>query len=94
MTIWSILLYIAYWFDRINNFIELQLLPILTLGILQVSPDDKTSNYNDKNMSKKVIVHKDIVAVTLIGVSVGILFISGRANTLANLLINTFNSIF
>lgn len=94
MTIWSILLYIAYWFDRINNFIELQLLPILTLGILQVSPDDKTSNYNDKNMSRKVIVHKDIVAVTLIGVSVGILLISGRANTLANLLINTFNSIF
>lgn len=78
VTIYSILLYIAYQFDRINNFIELDALGILTFGKLRISPDDRKSTFNDKHQERKVVVHRDIIIVCLVGVAIGVLLISGK----------------
>lgn len=78
VTIYSILLYIAYQFDRINNFIELDALGIMTFGKLRISPDDRKSTFNDKHQERKVVVHRDIIIVCLVGVAIGLLLISGK----------------
>ena len=78
VTIYSILLYIAYQFDRINNFIELDALGILTFGKLRISPDDRKSTFNDKHQERKVVVHRDIIIVCLVGIAIGVLLISGK----------------
>lgn len=78
VTIYSILLYIAYQFDRINNFIELDALGIMTFGKLRISPDDRKSTFNDKHQERKVVVHRDIIIVCLVGVAIGVLLISGK----------------
>lgn len=82
LVVYSTFLYLAYQFDCINNIFEIQMLSILTLGRLRVSPDNKKSTFNsDKQESKsgeKIVVHKDMIIVCLIGISIGVLLLSGK----------------
>ena len=82
LVVYSTLLYLAYQFDCINNIVDIQMLSILTLGRLRVSPDNEKSTFNsDKQESKsgeKVVVHKDMIIVCLIGIAIGVLLLSGK----------------
>lgn len=94
LMVYSILLYLAYWFDRVNNFLEISLLGILTMGRFQVSPDDIISNFKDSGGGTKILVHKDIVSVVLIGVAIGIFLVSGRVFNFTDWLLRIIRGIF
>ena len=73
------LLYVAYQFDRINNFVDISLLSIMTVGRLNVAPEDTNGNFNSATSGRaKYLKHKDIIIVSLIGMGIGVLLISGR----------------
>ena len=79
-TIWVILIYLAYWFDRINNFVDLDLVGIFTLGKLRVSDtvDDFTFKVSALNLSgKKTENHRAILFLCITVILFGVLIISG-----------------
>lgn len=87
LTLYSVLVYIAYQFDVINNIIDVSLLSIITFGRLRISPEfDKSTFMNHpeggaKGTSKtgqKTVVHKDILIICTIGITIGVLIFSGK----------------
>lgn len=79
ITLYSMLLYVAYQFDRINNFVDISLLSTMTVGRLNVAPEDTNGNFNSATSGRaKYLKHKDIIIVSIIGVGIGVLLISGR----------------
>lgn len=89
IVIYSSLIYIAYWFDRINNFIELSALSILTFGRLEISPDDTVSTFSPKTKGKKVITHRDAVFISLLGIAFGVVLLSGVIYSLVMLILRS-----
>lgn len=88
ITIYSVLLYVAYHFDVINSFFDFELLKFLTLGKLAVSPDQTVSTYSVKIKTNcKGVVHKDMIFICLMGVSVGVLILSGKMFLIINMAI-------
>lgn len=78
ITIYCMLLYVIYWFDRVNTIIDFPILPIVTLGVLEVSPDDKLNTYSaNSGSSRKIVTHQNMVAIVFSGVLLGVLLISG-----------------
>lgn len=78
ITIYCMLLYVIYWFDRVNTVIDFPILPIVTLGVLEVSPDDKLNTYSaNSGSSRKIVTHQNMVAIVFSGVLLGVLLISG-----------------
>lgn len=79
-TLWVILIYIAYWFDRINNFVDIDLVGILTLGKLRVSDTEEECTFKVSTLNhseKKTVNHRAMVFICLTGVLFGVLIISG-----------------
>lgn len=93
IVIFSTFLYLAYWFDRINNFIEISLLHVLTFGRIEISPDDKQSTFSPKTQGLKVVVHKDIIFICLTGLSIGVLILSGRIYLVISWLLTAIKTI-
>lgn len=82
IVIYSVVLYLAFQFDKVNNFIDIELLNMFTLGRLRASVDE-TSNYADHSAKNKVVKHKDMIKISLVGIVIGVLLISGKLfNTL------------
>lgn len=78
--VWVILIYLSYWFDRINNFIDIELLPIITFGKLRVSPEENDCSFSPKNYKKgqeQTVNHRTVCVLCIIGVFFSILIISG-----------------
>lgn len=93
--VYSVILFIAYQFDKVNNFVEIQLLGILTFNRLAVSPDDKQSNYaNVDSNGTKYLKLKDICIVCVVGISIGVLLVSGKVFLLVMSLINWIDDFF
>lgn len=78
LVIYSTLIYLAYWVDRVNNFIEFSCLNALTMGRLVISPDDSISTFKSSSKKVKSVVHRDIIFVSLAGITLGIILLSGR----------------
>lgn len=78
LVIYSTLIYLAYWVDRINNFIEFSCLNALTMGRLVISPDDSISTFKSSSKKVKSVVHRDIIFVSLAGITLGVILLSGR----------------
>lgn len=76
-TIYCLFIYLAYWLDRVNTFFDISFLSMLTLGNLELSPDEKQSTFNPANEGKKIVNHKDVIKIVVIGCIVGVLLISG-----------------
>lgn len=79
-TLWCLLIYIAYWFDRINNFIDLDLVGILTFGRLKVSDTEEECTFSIKALAKtdtRTVNHRAILFICLMGIAFGVLIISG-----------------
>lgn len=78
--IWMMLMYLAYWFDRINNFVEVSLLQIISFGKLRISADETECTFSVKSLAMsevRTINHKKLLGVVIVGLSFGSLIISG-----------------
>lgn len=77
-TIYIFLLYLAYWFDKLNSIIDLDVLSILTFGRLHVAIDDKEANFSlGKKQDRITVSHKDMIFICLTGLIFGTLLITG-----------------
>lgn len=77
-TIYIFLLYLAYWFDRLNSIIDLDVLSILTFGKLHVAVDEKEANFSlGKKQDRITVSHKDMIFICLTGLIFGTLLITG-----------------
>lgn len=105
LTFYSAMLYVAFQFDRNQNFIELELLSILTLGRLRVSPEEGRSTFTTNNSSidgkaevkaskAKFVVHKDIIIISLVGMAAGILILSGKVYYLIMAVVKFVTNLF
>lgn len=80
--VYSVVLYVAYHFDCVNNFIDVNMLEVLTFGRLVVSPDVKTGTAGSsiiEKAGKHTVNHTGILKVVCVGIGVGVLLVSGGA---------------
>ena len=92
VTIYSIFIYLAYWLDRVNNIIPIEVLPTITLGNLSISPDE-TSTFNPNTEGKKVVIHKDVIKIVVIGCTLGVLLMTGRIYVIISFIWQKFSSL-
>jgi hypothetical protein len=80
--VWAILLYISYWFDKLNNFIPIDLLYVLSLGRLRIADDEREATYslrdNSSRSKVKTVNHRAILFIVVISLTFGTLIISGK----------------
>lgn len=77
-TIYIFLLYLAYWFDKLNSIIDLDVLSILTFGRLHVAIDDKEANFSlGKKQDRMTVNNKDMLFICITGLIFGTLLITG-----------------
>lgn len=77
-TIYIFLLYLAYWFDKLNSLIDLDMLSIMTFGRLHVAIDDKEANFSlGKKQDRMTVNHKDMLFICITGLIFGTLLITG-----------------
>lgn len=94
--VWIVLIYLSYWFDRINNFLDIDMLPIITAGRLRVSPEEHECTFNPKSYSKgqaQTVNHRTILLICMAGVFFAVLVISGYIYTLLSYLVRKMLSI-
>ena len=75
-----LLIYIAYWFDRLNNLVDIELLSILTLNKLRLSDTEESCDFRLSGLGKgeaRTVNHRAILEICIIGVAFGALIISG-----------------
>lgn len=80
ITIWSILIYVAYWFDRLNNVFDLNIVGILTLGKLRACEDENESTFSARALgshTETTINHRNAIFISVLGIIFGVLVISG-----------------
>lgn len=94
IVIYSTLLFLAFQFDRINNFIDIELVRYLSFGRL-ITSYDETSTYNDANEhgKAKAIVLKDAVVLMVTGIFAGVILLSGKLYAIIGLVISFSRSI-
>lgn len=84
--VWSLLIYLAYWFDRLNNFIPIDLLNILTLGKLRIADNDSEATFslrdNSTRTNVKTVNHRAVLFIAICGLAFGTLIVTGKLFTL------------
>lgn len=89
--VYIVLLYLAFWFDKINNFIELNFLLILSGGNLMVSPEEHECTFPKRasgttemgfsvhviHVQPRTVNHKTMVGICIIGLIFGVSVITG-----------------
>lgn len=96
--IWSMLLYISYWFDLINPFFDFDLMSKITFGKLCASHELDGSctwrlELNPKDRSKKTINHRGVLFLTFFGLVFGVLVVSGLLYSWLLWVVNWANSV-
>lgn len=91
-TVWMILIYLAYWWDRLNTFIDLDLLGILTFKKLVISPDESECTFSVSNNSSaggeaRTVNHKTLLKICITGLAFGCLIISGTFYKILSIII-------
>jgi len=66
----------------------------LTFGKLQKAPDSDSSTFTPENPKTRLVTLKDIIGVTISGVLIGVLLISGKIFVLVTNLINFMKNAF
>lgn len=83
LVVWAVLLYVGFWFDRANNFIDISVVTILTLGMLATSETDEEYTYGNKDSKGiKTINNKILLKICICSIIVGVLIISGLLYTI------------
>lgn len=89
--VWMMLIYLSYWFDRLNNFFDFSLLSVLTFGRLRISPDESECTFAMTDLGKgdkRTVNHKKILEVCVLGLSFGALIVSGAIFEILQGLVN------
>ena len=85
--IWMLLMYLAYWFDRLNNFIDVDLLKLISFGKLVISPTEEECTFSVRSLAKgetRTINHRHMLMVCAIGLAFGTLIVSGTLFDIVN----------
>ena len=84
MMIWSVLLYCAYWMDKVNPFcLPFSFVSILTLGRLETAPTEEECNFTtrglfkEKDTKSKFINHKYMLFVCISLIFFSVLILTG-----------------
>ena len=80
MVVWSLFLYTAYWFDRINVFFDIDLLGILSFGRLHKSDNELECTFQMKDFGKTntmTVNHKAILRICIFSIMIGVSIVSG-----------------
>lgn len=80
LTVYIILVYVSYWVDRLNNFIEVDCLAIITLGKLRISDTEDECTYRLKDLGNgktKTVNHRAILSITITGLAFAALILTG-----------------
>lgn len=80
MVVWSLFLYTAYWFDRINVFFDIDLLGILSFGRLHKSDNELECTFQMKDFGKTntmTVNHKAVLRICIFGIMIGVSIVSG-----------------
>lgn len=79
--VWGMLIYLAYWFDRLNNFIPIDLLNILTLGKLRIADSDTEVTFSLRDNSTrsrvKTVNHRAVLFIAITAIAFGTLIVTG-----------------
>lgn len=78
--IWIILIYIAYWFDRLNTIFYIDMLSLLTFGKLHISDTEDECTFTVKTLGKtekKTVNHKAILSICITGLIFSTLILTG-----------------
>ena len=100
MMVYSVLLYCAFWFDKINPFFDFSLLYILTFGKLSVAPTDEEVNFTVQNFfqnnegKSKYINHKYIIVVCISLIVFSLLIITGSLYRIIMLILMFLSNFF
>lgn len=89
--VWMLLIYISYWFDRLNNFFDYSLLNLLTFGRLLISPDEDECTFSLSSLGKgekRTVNHRKVLEVVIIGLAFGTLIISGTFFKILSVVVN------
>ena len=89
--VWMLLIYLSYWFDRLNNFFAFSVMRIVTFGKLSISPDESECTFSLTDLSSssmKTVNHKKVLEICIIGLAFGTLVVSGAMFDILSLLIN------
>lgn len=89
--VWMLLIYISYWFDRLNNFFDYSLLNILTFGRLTISPDEAQCTFSVTSLGKgeaRTVNHRKVLELVIIGLAFGTLIVSGAFFTILSGIVN------
>lgn len=87
-TIYIFLIYLAYWFDKLNSIIDLDVLSILTFGRLHVAMDEKEANFSlGRKQDRMTVNHKNICFICITGLIFGTLLITGKFYQMVYLLV-------
>lgn len=88
--VWMLFIYLCYWMDRINNFVDIDLLPTVTGGRLRVSPEEHECTFSPKNFVKgqpQTVNHRAILSICLIGIFFAVLVITGKLYGVINFIV-------
>lgn len=89
--VWMLFIYIAYWFDRLNNFFDYSLLNLITFGRLLISPDEHECTFSLRTLSngeKRTVNHRKVLEIVIIGLAFGTLIISGTFFKILSVVVN------
>lgn len=89
LTLWAILVYLAYWFDHINTLFYIDTLHLVTLGQLHICPPgDKPTFSLGKKVKTRTVSHMQILGVCATAILFGVLLISGVFYTIVAKFVN------
>lgn len=79
--VWMLFIYVAYWFDRVNNFFDINMLGMVTFGRLRIAPLEEDSTYSKKSESEasmKTVGHRDVLFIIITGLVFGAVIATGQ----------------
>lgn len=96
-SVWMLLLYLGFWFDRLNNFFEFSVVEILSFGRLRVSDTEEECTFKATELSKtdvRTVNHRAILTICLIGLAFGVLIITGILYSIISKIVVTATNFF
>ncbi len=88
MIVWSMFIYTAYWFDRLNTFFDFSLVALLSIGRLHLSDTEQECTYFTRGkQSMRTVNNRAILTVCVLAIICGTFITTG---TLYKLMLWTF----
>lgn len=87
LMVWMVVWYLAYWFDRTVSFMYIDLLGIVSFGMLHMSDNEDESTFGLGKEGRKTVNHKTILVICLTGIAFGVLLVTGTFYRIIGLLV-------